>query len=79
VELFGSRVTEPFSEVRPARAAAGSLIPAKIGLPSPQHFIRKTLLRNTYWEMWGLPMFDLHDAAGVMMEVNECRKVYNDR
>ena len=21
--------------------------------------------RNTYWEMWGLPMFDLRDAAGV--------------
>ncbi|WP_250527027.1 ribulose bisphosphate carboxylase small subunit [Caballeronia sp. GAWG2-1] len=32
--------------------------------------------RNTYWEMWGLPMFDLHDAAGVMMEVNACRKTY---
>ena len=22
--------------------------------------------RNTYWEMWGQPMFDLRDAAGVM-------------
>ncbi|WP_244816606.1 ribulose bisphosphate carboxylase small subunit [Caballeronia sp. Lep1P3] len=32
--------------------------------------------RNTYWDMWGLPMFDLHDAAGVMMEVNACRKTY---
>lgn len=32
--------------------------------------------RNTYWEMWGLPMFDLKDAAGVMYEVNECRKAY---
>jgi ribulose-bisphosphate carboxylase small chain len=30
--------------------------------------------RNTYWEMWGLPMFDLADAAGVLAEVNECRK-----
>ena len=20
--------------------------------------------RNTYWEMWGLPMFDLQDAKG---------------
>ncbi|HEY2608538.1 MAG TPA: ribulose bisphosphate carboxylase small subunit [Paraburkholderia sp.] len=29
--------------------------------------------RNTYWEMWGLPMFDLHDAAGVLQEVNACR------
>jgi ribulose-bisphosphate carboxylase small chain len=30
--------------------------------------------RNTYWEMWGLPMFDLHDAAGVLQEVQACRK-----
>ena len=32
--------------------------------------------RNTYWEMWGMPMFDLQDAAGVVMELNECRKVH---
>ncbi len=35
--------------------------------------------RNTYWEMWGLPMFDLRDAAGVMMELAKCRRVYADR
>ena len=35
--------------------------------------------RNTYWDMWGLPMFDLQDAAGVMMELNACRKIYGDR
>src|SRR5438552_1350151 len=35
--------------------------------------------RNNFWEMWGLPMFDLRDAAGVMMELNECRKVYGER
>jgi ribulose-bisphosphate carboxylase small chain len=29
--------------------------------------------RNTYWEMWGNPMFDLKDAAGVMLELRECR------
>ena len=29
--------------------------------------------RNAYWEMWGLPMFDLRDAAGVLLEVNACR------
>jgi ribulose-bisphosphate carboxylase small chain len=34
--------------------------------------------RNTYWEMWGHPMFDLKDAAGVMMELNACRKVHPD-
>ncbi len=32
--------------------------------------------RNTYWEMFGLPMFDLKDAAGVLMEVNNCRKTF---
>ena len=30
--------------------------------------------RNTYWEMFGLPMFDLKDAAGVMLELQNCRK-----
>jgi ribulose-bisphosphate carboxylase small chain len=32
--------------------------------------------RNSFWEMHGLPMFDLHDAAGVMAEVEACRKQY---
>ena len=32
--------------------------------------------RNTFWEMWGMPMFDLRDAAGVMTEVDACRKTY---
>jgi len=32
--------------------------------------------RNTYWEMFGMPMFDLHDAAGVLMELQNCRKTF---
>ena len=32
--------------------------------------------RNVLWEMWGMPMFDLRDAAGVMMEVRACRKAF---
>jgi ribulose-bisphosphate carboxylase small chain len=32
--------------------------------------------RNTYWEMFGMPMFDLHDAAGVMPEIDACRKTF---
>jgi ribulose-bisphosphate carboxylase small chain len=32
--------------------------------------------RNTYWEMFGMPMFDLRDAAGVLAEVNQCRKAF---
>lgn len=34
--------------------------------------------RNAFWEMWGMPMFDLRDAAGVMSEVIDCRKTYPD-
>ena len=34
--------------------------------------------RNYLWEMWGNPMFDLRDAAGVMMEVKACRKAFPD-
>ncbi|MDQ9172410.1 ribulose bisphosphate carboxylase small subunit [Oxalobacteraceae bacterium R-40] len=32
--------------------------------------------RNTYWEMWDMPMFDLKDAAGVLMEMNACRAAF---
>lgn len=32
--------------------------------------------RNTYWDMYGHPMFDLRDAAGVMMELKGCRKAF---
>ena len=32
--------------------------------------------RNTYWEMWGLPMFDLVDAAGAMAEIRACCKAH---
>jgi ribulose-bisphosphate carboxylase small chain len=34
--------------------------------------------RNTYWEMWGQPMFDLKDPAGVLYELGECRKVFGN-
>ena len=32
--------------------------------------------RNTYWEMFGLPMFDLKDAAGMLTELRNCRKAF---
>ena len=35
--------------------------------------------RNTYWEMWGHPMFDNKDAAAVVFEVNECRKEHGGK
>ena len=32
--------------------------------------------RNTYWEMYGNPMFDLKDASAILTEVNACRKAF---
>jgi len=32
--------------------------------------------RNVYWDMWGMPMFDLSDAAGGMHEVTRCREAF---
>ena len=32
--------------------------------------------RNVLWEMWGLPMFGIADAAAAMHEVAECRAAY---
>ena len=32
--------------------------------------------RNTYWEMFGNPMFDIKDPAGILMEVNNARKTF---
>lgn len=34
--------------------------------------------RNSYWELWGLPLFDIQDAASVMFEVNNCRKQHSN-
>ncbi len=32
--------------------------------------------RNTYWEMYGQPMFDVRDAAGVLAELRVCRQTF---
>ena len=32
--------------------------------------------RNCYWEMWGLPLFDIPDSSTIMFELNECRKAH---
>ena len=30
--------------------------------------------RNSYWDLWGLPLFDIKDVGSVMYELNEARK-----
>lgn len=32
--------------------------------------------RNTYWEMFGLPLFDLRDPAAILSELDQCRKTF---
>ena len=32
--------------------------------------------RNCYWEMWGLPLFEIPDAATIMYEIAEARKAH---
>lgn len=32
--------------------------------------------RNCYWEMWGLPLFDMPDAAAILYEINQCRRTH---
>ena len=29
--------------------------------------------RNSYWEMWGLPLFDVNDSGTIMYELKEAR------
>ena len=35
--------------------------------------------RNCYWELWGLPLFDIPDAATIMYEVAEARKAHPNK
>ena len=30
--------------------------------------------RNNYWEMWGLPLFDITDPSAILFELNMARK-----
>lgn len=32
--------------------------------------------RNSYWELWGLPLFDIQDPSAVMYEISSCRKAH---
>ncbi len=34
--------------------------------------------RNSFWEMFGAPMFDVEDAAGILEEVRHCRAAFPD-
>jgi ribulose-bisphosphate carboxylase small chain len=35
--------------------------------------------RNVYWDMWGQPMFDLHDPTAVMQELGRCREALTNQ
>jgi ribulose-bisphosphate carboxylase small chain len=46
------------------------------GWPCAVEFTDDPHPRNVYWEMWGLPMFDLVDPAGVLREIEDCRRAH---
>ena len=35
--------------------------------------------RNCYWELWGLPLFDIPDAATILYELKEARKAHPNK
>ncbi len=34
--------------------------------------------RNVYWQMWGLPLFDLAEPDGVLAQIQDCRRTFGD-
>ncbi len=32
--------------------------------------------RNTFWEMYGMPLFDMKDAARIVVEIDNCRRTF---
>nr|YP_009296788.1 ribulose-1,5-bisphosphate carboxylase/oxygenase small subunit [Bangiopsis subsimplex]AOM66131.1 ribulose-1,5-bisphosphate carboxylase/oxygenase small subunit [Bangiopsis subsimplex]ARO90312.1 ribulose bisphosphate carboxylase small subunit [Bangiopsis subsimplex] len=32
--------------------------------------------RNAYWEMWGLPLFDIKDSSAITYELSSCRRAH---
>jgi len=43
------------------------------GWPISIEYTRDPHPRNSYWEMFGLPMFDIKDAAAIMTSVKQAR------
>jgi len=35
--------------------------------------------RNCYWELWGLPLFDMPNPSSILYEINECRKAHPNK
>ncbi len=46
------------------------------GWPCSVEFTDDPHPRNTYWEMWGLPLFDVAEPTAVLEEVNACRDAH---
>src|ERR1051325_1186572 len=48
------------------------------GWPCSVEFTDDPHPRNVYWEMWGLPYFDVLDVEAIVAEVNRCRQTFPD-
>jgi ribulose-bisphosphate carboxylase small chain len=47
------------------------------GWPISLEFTGDPHPRNAYWEMFGLPMFDIRDASAVMQELRRARETHS--
>lgn len=78
----GNRVTQgQFSflpDLTDAQIAAQVAYALKNGWAVSVEYTDDPHPRNTYWEMFGNPMFDLADPAGILKEIDGCRRTFPD-
>ena len=76
----GNRVTQgQFSflpDLTDAQIAAQIAYALKNGWAVSVEYTDDPHPRNTYWEMFGNPMFDLVDPAGILKEIESCRRTF---
>src|ERR1039458_7805792 len=60
----------------PTRARGRAPTPPPQGGAEAREFTDDPHPRNVLWEMWGLPMFEITDAAAALHEVDACRSAY---
>lgn len=76
----GNRITQgQFSflpDLTDAQVAAQIAYALKNGWAVSVEYTDDPHPRNTYWEMFGNPMFDLADPAGILKEIDGCRRTF---
>lgn len=77
---YGNRITQgQFSflpDLSDAQIAAQIRYALKNGWAVNVEYTDDPHPRNTYWEMFGMPMFDVQDPAEILAEINQCRRTF---